>query len=131
MIEESTTWYLGTVGFGASYRLAKYSSATGNDLTTNTTTAQVGLLRLGELMAGQFDRYAKKGGSSSTGFTTNYWTLTPYSTSYVRVVYSDGFAYYYSPSNSNGTRPAMNLKSSVVITGGSGTKSDPFTLSLS
>ena len=130
MIEPSTTWYLGTVGNGASYRLAKYSSATGNDLTTNTTTAQVGLLRFGELMAGQFDRYAIKGGSSSTGFTTDYWTLTPYGTSLVRYVYRYGNAIYYSPSTTYGTRPAMNLKSSVMITGGSGTKSDPFVLSL-
>ena len=131
MIEPSTTWYLGTVGSGASYRLAKYSSATGNDLTTNTTTAQVGLLRFGELMAGQFDRYAIKGGSSSTGFTTDYWTLTPYGTSLVRYVYRYGNAIYYSPSTTYGTRPAMNLKSSVMITGGSGTKSDPFTIELS
>ena len=130
MIEESTTWYLGTVGFGASYRLAKYSSATGNDLTTNTTTAQVGLLRLGELMAGQFDRYVIKGGSSSTGFTTDYWTLTPYSASYVRNVYNYGGASTDGPSNTNGTRPAMNLKSNVIITGGSGTKSDPFVLAV-
>ncbi len=130
MIEPSTTWYLGSVGSGASYRLAKYSSATGNDLTTNTTTAQVGLLRFGELMAGQFDRYAIKGGSSSTGFTTDYWTLTPYGTSLVRYVYRYGNAIYYSPSTTYGTRPAMNLKSSVMITGGSGTKSDPFVLAV-
>ena len=130
MIEPSTTWYLGTVGDGASYRLAKYSSATGNDLTTNTTTAQVGLLRLGELMAGQFDRSAIKGGSSSTGFTTNYWTLTPYSTSYVRFVSSIGFAYDSRSAYADGVRPSINLKSNVMITGGSGTKSDPFVLTL-
>ena len=81
-------------------------------------------------MAGQFDRYVIKGGSSSTGFTTDYWTLTPYSASYVRNVYNYGGASTDGPSNTNGTRPAMNLKSSVVITGGSGTKSDPFVLSL-
>ena len=130
MIEPSTTWYLGTVGDGASYRLAKYSSATGSDLTTNTTTTQVGLLRLGELMSGQFERYAVKGGTSSTGLTTVYWTLTPYSTSSVRFVYNTGRASNYSPTNASGVRPSMNLKSSVMITGGSGTKSDPFVLSL-
>ena len=121
MIEPSTTWYLGTVGSGASYRLAKYSSATGNDLTTSTTTAQVGLLRLGELMSGQFDR---------NGNNTTYWTLTPYSTSRVRDVDYFGSANNYSPSNTRGTRPSMNLKSSVMITGGSGTKSDPFVLAV-
>ena len=130
MIEPSTTWYLGTVGEGASYRLAKYSSATGNDLTTSTTTTQVGLLRLGELMSGQFERFAVKGGGSSTGLTTTYWTLTPYSTSNVRFVDGNGSANYYSPVAASGVRPSMNLKSSVMITGGSGTKSDPFVLSL-
>ena len=112
---------MGTVGSGASYRLAKYSSATGNDLTTSTTTAQVGLLRLGELMSGQFDRY---------GNNTAYWTLTPYSTSNVRGVSNGGSAGNVSPSNTRGARPSMNLKSSVVITGGSGTKSDPFVLAV-
>ncbi len=122
MIEPSTTWYLGTVGSGQSYRRAKYSSATGNDLTSNTTAAQVGLLRLGELMAGQFDRY---------GNNTTSWTLTPYSASSVRGVTSYGDANYVSPSDTLGVRPSMNLKSSVIITGGSGTKSDPFTIELS
>ena len=121
MMEESTTWYLGTVGNGESYRLAKYSSATGSDFTTNTTTAQVGLLRLGELMAGQFDRY---------GNNSEYWTLTPYSTSHVHYVNSDGYENYYSPSRMYGVRPSMNLKSNVIITGGSGTKSDPFVLAV-
>ena len=122
MIEPSTTWYLGTVGSGQSYRRAKYSSATGNDLTSNTTAAQVGLLRLGELMAGQFDRY---------GNNTTSWTLTPYSASSVRYVFNFGNAYSISPSSTGGVRPSMNLKSSVIITGGSGTKSDPFTIELS
>ena len=126
MIESSTTWYLGTVGYGdeASYRLAKYSSVTGNDLTTSTTTAQVGLLRLGELMAGQFD-------SDRDSNNTNYWTLTPDSTSSVRNVYNYGLAGNGNPTLARGVRPSINLKSNVIITGGSGTKSDPFTIELS
>ena len=122
MIEPSTIWYLGTVGDGASYRLAKYSSATGNDLTSNTTTVQIGLLRLGELMSGQFDRYDNN---------TIYWTITPYSTSNVRSGYYNGNVSSDSPSTARGVRPAMNLKSNVVITGGNGTKSDPFQIALS
>ena len=54
MIEDNTTWYLGTVGSGANYKLAKYQDATSNSLITTTATAKVGLLRLGELMAGQY-----------------------------------------------------------------------------
>ena len=132
MIEDSTTWYLGTVGDGASYKLAKYTDETGNTLTSSTTTAKVGLLRLGELMAGQFERYAVKGGSTtSTGLTTTYWTLTPHSASLVHRFSDAGLANDNHPSNAGGARPSINLKSNVVITGGDGTKNLPFTLELS
>ena len=116
MIEDNTTWYLGTVG-DASYKVAKYQDATSSNLTTSTTTAKVGLLRLGELMAGQFDKDA------------TYWTLTPYSSSYVREVSYYGSASLNSPTNSNSSRPSMNLKSTVKIVSGTGTKSDPFVIS--
>ena len=120
MIEDNTTWYLGTVGSVANYKLAKYQDITGSNLTTSTTTAKIGLLRMGELMAGQFDKY---------GNNTVYWTLTPYDTSNVRYVHSYGDVYYNSPTNSNGSRPSMNLKSTVKIISGTGTKSDPFVIS--
>ena len=124
MIEDSTTWYLGTVGSGSSYsyKNAKYTDASGTAITSNVAEAKVGLLRFGELMSGQFDRY---------GNNTNYWTLTPFSSSYVRSVSSYGFASNYPPSSaSNGVRPSVNLKSNVQITGGTGTKNDPFTIEL-
>ena len=121
MIEDETTWYLGTVG-NSSYKLAKYTDATGNTLTSNTTSAKVGLLRFGELMGGQFDR---------SGNNTNYWTLTPRTTSSVRTVVSSDNIINNSPSNSAGVWPSLNLKQNVVITGGTGTKSDPFTIELS
>ncbi len=123
MIEPNTTWYLGTVGRGVSYRSAKYSSTTGNTLTSNITTASVGLLRHGELMAGKFDQISRA--------ASRYWTITPYNG--VGKAYINEYAFEGStaPTASNSVKPAMNLKSNVVITGGSGTKSDPFTLSLS
>ncbi len=120
MIEDNTTWYLGTVGNGANYKLAKYQDATGSNLTTSTTTAKIGLLRFGELMAGQFDKYDNN---------TTYWTLTPYSTSGVRYVNRSGSGNYNSPTNSYCSRPSMNLKSTVKIVSGTGTKSDPFVIS--
>ena len=123
-------WDLGTVGNDNSYRLAKYIDIDMSSLTRSTTNAKVGLLRVGELMTGQFERYAVKGGSTSTGLTTSYWTLTPYSRSRVRYVGSYGYADYDSPSSASGARPSMNLKSNVVITGGDGTKNNPFTLAL-
>ena len=130
MIEESSTWYLGTVGGSESYKLAKYTDTTGAQATSNVAEAKVGLLRFGELMAGQFERYAVKGGSSSTGLTTNYWTLTPYNTSSVRYVNSYGYALHYSPSYTNGVRPSVNLKSNVQIVNGDGTLNSPFEIQL-
>ena len=123
MIEDNTTWYLGTVGSGVNYRLAKYQDATSSSLTQATTTAKIGLLRLGELMAGQFD---------NEGNNSTYWILTPFSTSSVRNVYNNGCYggnYSIGPANSYGSRPSMNLKSTVKIVSGTGIKSDPFVIS--
>ena len=119
MIEDNTTWYLGTVG-DKNYKLAKYQDATSSSLTTASTTAKVGLLRVGELMTGQFDKDVNN---------TDYWTLTPNSTSNVRGVYDYGSSYTNRPTNSYGSRPSMNLKSTVKIVSGTGTKSSPFVLS--
>ncbi len=122
MIEDSTTWYLGTVGNGESYKSAKYTDASGTAITSNIAEAKVGLLRFGELMAGQFDRY---------GNNTTYWTLTPYSSSNVRYVSSYGNANDYSPSSaSTGVRPSVNLKSNVQIVNGDGTLNSPFEIQL-
>ncbi len=121
MIEDATTWYLGTVRSGASYKLAKYTNTTDNILTSSTTTAKVGLLRLGELMAGQFDRY---------GNNTYYWTITPYSASIVWYVNYHGNASYSPPSYAYGVRPSLNLKSNVQIVNGDGTLNSPFEIQL-
>ena len=120
MIEDNTTWYLGTVESGTSYKLAKYTDTNMSGYATSTN-AKVGLLRLGELMSGQFDRY---------GNNTSYWTLTPYSSSSVRRVNDYGRASNGSPSNKNGARPSMNLKSNVQIVNGDGTLNSPFEIQL-
>ena len=119
MIEDSTTWYLGTVGDGVSYKLAKYTDTNMSGYATSTN-AKVGLLRLGELMAGQFDRYDNN---------TDFWLLTPYNSSYVRCVSFIGYGDY-SPLNQHGISPSLNLKQNVVITGGLGTKEQPFEIEL-
>ena len=120
MIEDNTTWYLGTVGSGTNYKLAKYQDATSSNLTTSTTTAKIGLLRLGELMAGQFDK---------CGNNTTYWTLTLSSISEVHYVNYYGYGNNYEPTDSYGSHPSMNLKSTVKIVSGKGTKSSPFVIS--
>ena len=119
MIEDSSTWYLGTVGSGASYKLAKYIDTNMSGYATSTD-AKVGLLRIGELMSGQFDRY---------GNNITYWTLTPFSASSEWFVRDRGDANAIRVSNTYGIKPSLNLKSNVIITGGLGTKNSPFTLS--
>ena len=129
MIEDSTVWYLGTVENG-SYKLAKYDDSTGNNLTSAITTAKVGLLRYGELMASQSERYAEKETASVTDLTIHYWTLNPYSNQYVYAISAYNSAYAHELSDEGGIRPALNLKSNVIITGGTGLKNDPFTVEL-
>ncbi len=51
MIEDNTIWYLGSVGSGENYRLAKYTDVNMSALTSSTTSSKAGLLRYGELMA--------------------------------------------------------------------------------
>ena len=121
MIEDNTTWYLGTVRDGTNYKLAKYASTSGTNLTSNTTTTKVGLLRLGELNSGQFTIREND---------LLYWLLTPYNTSKVFSVIYTGVADQYAVTGSNGIRPTFDLKSNVVITGGDGTKETPFTVKL-
>ena len=121
MVEDNTTWYLGAVGDDPNnnYILAKYDDETITNLTSNIATAKVGLLRLGELNAGQFDNYS-----------IGYWTLTPCSTS--TIFRADGLGKMYNALNSSSTgiRPTINLKSNVVITSGDGTKDNPFEVSM-
>ena len=120
MIEDSITWYLGTVGSGASYKLAKYTDTNMSGYATSTN-AKVGLLRMGELMAGQFDRY---------GNNINYWTLTSYSASNVRHVVNVGNAFDNFSTYADGVRPSINLKSNVQIVNGDGTLNSPFEIQL-
>ena len=121
MIEENSTWYLGTVGSGASYKLAKYTDTNMSSTTPSTTNAKVGLLRLGELMSGQFDIDVNN---------TSYWTLTPISTSAIRRIGQYGSSFSVAPTTTNAISPVLNLKENVIITGGTGTKLDPFTIEL-
>ena len=121
MINDNTIWYIGTVGSGVNYKLAKYKD-TIVDTTTVSTEAKVGLLRYGELMSGQFQR-------SSNNIT--YWTITPYDSSVIwRIRYPGNSGTDHPSRNSYGIKPALNLKSNVIITDGDGTKENPFEIAL-
>ena len=128
MIEDDTIWYLGTVSNANSYKLAKYTDEACTTLTTNVTTAKIGLLRLGEMLNAQVDKSSNN---------ADYWILTS-SASNPRYIMTtnktdDGTASTGSSDTTitHGIKPTMNLKSNVVITGGDGTKENPFTVSLS
>ena len=124
MIEDSTTWYLGIVDPGILYKLAKYADVNMSNLTHDIVNTKIGLLRYGELMTGDYDKGAN---------VIDYFTLTRYNTVFSEEPFGLllGSGGGHMPSRSNGVRPSMNLKSNVVITGGDGTKNNPFTLALS
>ena len=124
MIEDSTTWYLGAVRNGGSYKLAKYQDETSNNLITDVAIAKVGLLRYGELMTAQFDNHDN---------SINYWIITPSpanKNNRVRYILQSGMCAATPSTLTSGVKPAMNLKQNVVITGGDGTKSNPFSVKL-
>ena len=117
----TSNWYLGKFNDGDNYKLAKYKSSDMTELN-EYVTAKIGLLRVGELMCGHFDnRYSNN----------NYWTITKEDNTNIRGISTTGYTYAYSSSDSTvAIKPVMNLKSNVVITGGDGTKTNPFTIKL-
>ena len=122
MIEENSTWYIPKFNLGANYKLAKYQDTSLTELSSETANDTIGLLRMGELMTSKDD---------DTISYTNTWLLTPYTDNMVWFIMSDDRAdAYISNKVQQGIKPAMNLKSNVVITGGDGTKSNPFSVKL-
>lgn len=107
---------------GTSYRLIKYTDTTMNEESTNYVESEAGLLRVGELMAGQFD---------TINNNTEYWLLNS-TDSYVYNVETDGRLNAAAPANAiYGIKPALFIQPYAVITGGTGTKTDPFTIKCS
>ena len=123
MISENTVWYWSSVSDGESYKLAKYKNTNGDELISNTSIDTIGLLRLGELMTGQFNRYTSRE-NVNTGLTSKYWlnTMEGDKNKYVQDKGGLGIA----ASGDSGLKLAFNLKSNVIITGGDGTKNNPF-----
>ena len=57
-----------------------------------------------------------------------WWLLNPYSTSYVWYVNYRGDHKYHNQTSELAVRPSINLKSGIQLSGGSGTKTDPYTI---
>ena len=119
MINDNTSWYLGNVDAN-SYKLAKYIDINMSAYAANTKS-KGGLLRFGELMSGQFSQSVNN---------TDYYLITPNNMMRTLYVYSNGNVGYSDPGNPFSVKPALNLKSNVIITGGDGTLQNPFTLAL-
>ncbi len=130
MIVEST-YYIGTNTGSTGYKASICATASNTvatkdcEKTTSTWIGLVGLPRYGEMFASQ----QGSGVSSSSTF----WLMTPLitqdSTSLGSYVSDIGSSSGCSPTAKLGGRPSINLKSSIKITGGKGTKDNPFEIS--
>jgi len=93
---------------------------------TPTVNRTVGLLNSYEY----FTASALSSGSSN-GYlnkNTSWYTLTPQDNSYIYCVNTYGMFTNYEPTNANGVRPSVNLKSNIQIISGDGTESNPYRL---
>ena len=123
---ESSSYYIKRVSYGTSYKNSlcnTYNTIETTKSCTKTTsmwTGLVGLPRYGEMFASQ----QGNGYNSSS----DMWLITPKGSSLVWDVRSSGYLNHNDLSYARTARPSINLKSNIVITGGSGTKSDPFTI---
>ena len=125
---ESSTYYIKQVSLGTSYKnsLCSTNNTTVTTKkctkTTTTWTGLVGLPRYGEMFASQ----QGNGNNSSS----DIWLITPYSSTDIWYVTNSGVWANGEKSTTNSIYPSITLKSNVAITGGSGTKTNPFTIAL-
>ena len=125
-LEDNNTWYLGTI-YEENYRLTKYTDINMSQTISRVYNHKFGLLRYGELMARDLNIDANDQYSNDNDYTL-LTRRTDYENEYY-VIYGDGTVYSVDDS-SFGLKPAMFLKAGIKIESGTGTKSDPFTLTL-
>ena len=127
---ESSSYYIKQVPYETNYKNSlcntNNTAETTKDCVKTTSiwnSGYIGLPRYGEMFASQ----QGNGYDSSS----DMWLITPGKS--FNVWYVDNYGYARDddyPSATYTARPSIYLKSNVVITGGSGTKSDPFTIAL-
>ena len=125
---ESSSYYIKQVSPGTSYKNSLCN--TNNTIETTKTctkttsiwTGLVGIPRYGEMFVSQQ--------GSGYNSSSDIWLITPYGSSNVWRVSGYGNGNDSSPSYSGAARPSINLKSNIIITGGDGTKSNPFIIAL-
>ena len=145
---EDVTWYL--YGYSDSSlskqnfylcERGQYDGCVGanNGKYATSTNAKIGLMYISDYMyaSGYFDSKDMTFASSSHFgnknwlFEGNEWTLTPRSSTSTHVfgVYSYGYVFSKEAHVGYRIRPTFYLKSSVYVTGGTGTFDDPYTIS--
>ena len=126
MIVESV-YYIAAMTTDNSYKKTICATASNTvttkdcEKTTTTWTGLVGLPRFGEMFASQ---QVEDGSLAS-----HFYTMSPYYNAGIWYISSD-FSYNGNISVARAVRPSINLKSSVKITTGKGTKENPFEISL-
>ena len=124
MVEKDTIWYLGNMTKASdNYKLSKYKDENGNNLSDNTSVATVGLLRFSELMSTQSE-------NAHYNKTLSTLTIIEHLSLFIGISQYGGGAYNTDNTMIFAIRPALNLKSNVIITSGDGTKENPFELSV-
>ena len=77
--------------------------------------------------SGRPQSYMNKNWLFSNGYE---WTMSAYHSSTPLIVHDSGYLNYDSPLYGLATRPVLYLKSNVYVTGGRGSKTDPYTLGI-
>ena len=118
------TWYQNELDYGDNYTISLEETN-----PTRSINATVGLIRVGEMLSSQSSSILTKGytTSSSFGNATDYWTMTPgTSSSYAWLVHNHGDGNYNGVSYAGGLRAVIVVNSNVTITSGNGTWSSPY-----
>ncbi|MCI8446624.1 MAG: hypothetical protein HFH31_03915, partial [Bacilli bacterium] len=140
MVDQSHSWGIGGNGTGTWTRSQFYSLESGTKWT-----GKVGLMSAADYGYASTDSsctdstnlnaspYPCKNNNWIYNSSYYQWTITPYSgnSSYVWLVNTGGSVIYSFNASwtSPGVHPVLYLKSSIKITGGTGTSSDPYKLS--
>ena len=104
--------------------------------THATNTSKIGLMYASDWgyaiedftgVLGYRENSSDKNWLFSNGFE---WTMSAYSSSYPLYVAIGGYLYSYLDPDGYAARPVLYLKSDVYVTGGAGSKTDPYTLGI-
>ncbi len=117
------TWYQNNFDWGYDYKISLEEES-----PTRSTTATVGLIRVGEMLYSQSSSILTNGYQETSSYNNayRYWAMTPYSSSFAGCVSDDGSAYSNNVSLTNGLRAVIVVNSEVTITSGNGTWSNPY-----